>query len=236
METRILGTGIWTDPKFRELDDKEARITLFLLSNDRIPTLPCYQIGLDEVAFYCGTTVQKVTETIPKLTYFGIYYKFGYFILSDKFTRARYTGGKTEESRKRLWESYPEQIREFVDIEGCIDQRLGNDCPTVGSINHKSEIINKKEKNIELAENVLKWFNKAMETNYTSYAGFKDNLDFWSEIYSEEDIKKALLVLRSGNWWAKNPTPALLFRRKSPKGEAVDYIGELLNLKGGDGK
>ena len=243
METRILGTGIWTDPKFRELDDKEARITLFLLSNDRIPTLPCYQIGLDEVAFYCGTTVQKVTETIPKLTYFGIYYKFGYFILSDKFTRARYTGGKTEESRKRLWESYPEQIREFVDIEGCIDQRLGNDCPTVGSINHKSEIINhkseiinKKEKNIELAENVLKWFNKAMETNYTSYAGFKDNLDFWSEIYSEEDIKKALLVLRSGNWWAKNPTPALLFRRKSPKGEAVDYIGELLNLKGGDKK
>ena len=131
-----------------------------------------------------------------------------------------------------------------------IDQRLGNDCPTVGSINHKSEIINhkseiinnkseirnKKEKNIELAENVLKWFNKAMETNYTSYAGFKDNLDFWSEIYSEEDIKKALLVLRSGNWWAKNPTPALLFRRKSPKGEAVDYIGELLKLKGGDGK
>jgi hypothetical protein len=236
METRILGTGIWTDPKFRELDDKEARITLFLLSNDRIPTLPCYQIGLDEVAFYCGTTVQKVTETIPKLTYFGIYYKFGYFILSDKFTRARYTGGKTEKSRKRLWESYPEQIREFVDIEGCIDQRLGNDCPTVGSINHKSEIINHKSeiKNTELAEKVLKWFNKAMDTNFKSYYGFKDNLDFWSKVYSEEDIKKALLVLRSGAWWAKDPTPTLLFRRKSPKGEPVDYIGELLNLKGGE--
>jgi hypothetical protein len=236
METRILGTGIWTDPKFRELDDKEARITLFLLSNDRIPTLPCYQIGLDEVAFYCGTTVQKVTETIPKLTYFGIYYKFGYFILSNKFTRARYTGGKTEESRKRLWESYPEQIREFVDIEGCIDQRLGNDCPTVGSINHKSEIINHKSeiKNTELAEKVLKWFNKAMDTNFKSYYGFKDNLDFWSKVYSEEDIKKALLVLRSGAWWAKDPTPTLLFRRKSPKGEPVDYIGELLNLKGGE--
>lgn len=236
METRILGTGIWTDPKFRELDDKEARITLFLLSNDRIPTLPCYQIGLDEVAFYCGTTVQKVTETIPKLTYFGIYYKFGYFILSDKFTRARYTGGKTEGSRKRLWESYPEQIREFVDIEGCIDQRLGNDCPTVGSINHKSEIINHKSeiKNTELAEKVLKWFNKAMDTNFKSYYGFKDNLDFWSKVYSEEDIKKALLVLRSGAWWAKDPTPTLLFRRKSPKGEPVDYIGELLNLKGGE--
>jgi len=236
METRILGTGIWTDPKFRELDDKEARITLFLLSNDRIPTLPCYQIGLDEVAFYCGTTVQKVTETIPKLTYFGIYYKFGYFILSDKFTRARYTGGKTEESRKRLWESYPEQIREFVDIEGCIDQRLGNDCPTVGSINHKSKTINQKSeiKNTELAEKVLKWFNKAMDTNFKSYYGFKDNLDFWSKVYSEEDIKKALLVLRSGAWWAKDPTPTLLFRRKSPKGEPVDYIGELLNLKGGE--
>jgi len=73
-----------------------------------------------------------------------------------------------------------------------------------------------------------------MDTNFKSYYGFKDNLDFWSKVYSEEDIKKALLVLRSGAWWAKDPTPTLLFIRKSPKGEPVDYIGELLNLKGGE--
>lgn len=105
-------------------------------------------------------------------------------------------------------------------------------------INNKKEIRNKKEeeknKNHKNAETVLKWFNQLLGTKFTSTYGFEDNLAFWLKIYKEDDIKKALIAIQEGEWWAKDPSPTLLFRRKSPKGENVDYIGDLINKGGGN--
>lgn len=87
----------------------------------------------------------------------------------------------------------------------------------------------KDQKSKKNAEVVLKWFNQALETNFKSTHGFEDNLTFWLTVYNDEDIKNAILAIKRGEWWAKNPSPTLLFRRKTPKGEQVDYIGSLLN-------
>jgi hypothetical protein len=245
MKTRIIQTRFWDDLFVSESDIYTQHLYIYLLTSQYINLCGIFQLPENKIKFECKLTdnqFQSAKENLEKAK--KVLFKDGWvYVVNAERNNGYRKSPKCEPAYDREYSLIPKQILDFFDstIKN-MDSTIENVDSTMHSthkseiINNKSEIINKKEKNIELAENVLKWFNKAMETNYTSYAGFKDNLDFWSEIYSEEDIKKALLVLRSGNWWAKNPTPALLFRRKSPKGEAVDYIGELLNLKGGDGK
>ena len=102
MDTRILSTDIWRDQEFRKLDDKDARILLFILTNDQVTVLPAYKIGLDEIAFYTGTNSQRIEGLIPRLEYFGVYFIEGYFLLTNKFTRAKYSGGNGREKRAAI--------------------------------------------------------------------------------------------------------------------------------------
>ena len=122
METRILDTSIWRNADFRALDDKSARIVLYLLTNDQIPVLPAYKMPLDEIAFYTGTTIQKITEILPELPKFGIFYEEGYFIVTNKYTRADYMGGQNEAKRQRLLSELPENLREWFNEIGKLSQ------------------------------------------------------------------------------------------------------------------
>jgi len=146
MESRIICTEIWRNADFRKLDHPSRNVVLFLLTNDKIPVLPVYQIPFDEICFYCNISEKKLLELIPDLPKFGIFFIDEHFVITNKFTRAKYNGGKTEDKRKRLYDSLPVSIKNLVDIEGDIDQSLLNDCPTQQSINHKSETINHKTK------------------------------------------------------------------------------------------
>ena len=69
------------------------------------------------------------------------------------------------------------------------------------------------------------------KTSFTSYASFGKNLDFWLTQYSMEDILKAVDNIPNHEWWKDKATPAKILRQKSTKGEPVDYIGDLLNMK-----
>lgn len=144
MESRIICTEIWRNPDFRKLDNASKNVILFLLTNDKIPVLPVYKIDFDEICFYCGITDKKLMEVLMIIDKFGIYYIDEYFIIEDKFTRAKYTGGKTEDKRSRLYLSLPDSIKDLLDYEGNIGQSLANRCSTIGHINHKPEIINHK--------------------------------------------------------------------------------------------
>jgi len=148
MESRIICTEIWRNADFRKLDHPSRNVVLFLLTNDKIPVLPVYQIPFDEICFYCNILEKKLIELIPELTKFGIFFIEDYFVITNKFTRAKYSGGKTREKRIRLHELLPQTLKDLVDIEGDIGQyiaqSLTNDCSNQPSINHKPETINHK--------------------------------------------------------------------------------------------
>jgi hypothetical protein len=166
MESRIICTEIWRNADFRKLDHPSRNVVLFLLTNDKIPVLPVYQIPIDEICFYCNIPEKKLIELIPDLTKFGIFFIEDYFVITNKFTRAKYCGGKTEEKRIRLHELLPERLKDLVDIEGDIGQyiaqSLTNDCSNQPSINHKPETINHKSITInhKLETNTEKKFFK----------------------------------------------------------------------------
>lgn len=105
--------------------------------------------------------------------------------------------------------------------------RIGKDRDTEAESKSVKQL--KEEKKRQNALTVLGWFNQAMGTSFKSIKGFEDNLDYWLEEYTQDDIKQAILNIKYGKWWAKDPSPTLLFRKKTPKGEVADYIGSLLN-------
>jgi hypothetical protein len=170
MESRIICTEIWRSTDFRKLDHLSRNVVLFLLTNDKIPVLPVYQIPFDEICFFCNITEKKLIELIPDLRKFGIYFIEEHFVITNKFTRAKYSGGKTEEKRKRLYSSLPTVLQDLIDIEGDIDQSLGNvlgnDWANQPSINHKSIINNHKSITI----------NQKSKTEFSSFEDLTDEV------------------------------------------------------------
>lgn len=159
MQTRIINTKIYRDKQFRKLSHKDKFVLIFLLTNEYLEALPVVEIDLEVLAFNSSTTEEYLETLIPKLSYFQVFYIDGYLFVGDLFTYANYKGGKTSKRKKELYDSLPDNIKKYIDIEGDIAQLLGNDCSIIEHINHKSKnikhkskIINHKTAEVEILE------------------------------------------------------------------------------------
>jgi hypothetical protein len=225
------------------LEDKEQKIILFLLTNDKMPVLPAYQIAKTEIAFYCGTTVQKVEDVHPKIKSFGIHsVQDDWYVIEEKFTRAVYTGGKTEKARERVWNNFPPFIKKIIDLDGFIAQSLLNDShsselPTA-SINHISYTRNQKPETINHKteiEKLIEIFNSLTGKNTKSYKSFFENFKTWRKEYSFSQIESAVRSASDHGWiWKSHDgSPVdwnleLLLRTRNRTGEC-DYIARLID-------
>jgi hypothetical protein len=93
---------------------------------------------------------------------------------------------------------------------------------------------NKQKKEIpEIATEILKHYNEVFGRGLKSMKGYIDNLEYWLEDYSVEDIKQAITNAHSNQFWHDKMTPELLLRKQkavdgSGEQQKVDRIGELL--------
>lgn len=86
----------------------------------------------------------------------------------------------------------------------------------------------KNVKNVNTnAMKVLEIYNRLYERELTSTRGFENNLTYWLEEYSLEDIEAAFEGGLKDNYWRNILTPVILFRRKNQHGEEVDWIADL---------
>lgn len=83
----------------------------------------------------------------------------------------------------------------------------------------------------EVANRLLKHFNEENKTNYRNIKVFVSNLEKSLEVYQPEDIADAITQIKFDKFWKDKMKPETLFRQKNPQGEAVDWIGVLLNSK-----
>ena len=82
------------------------------------------------------------------------------------------------------------------------------------------------------AKDFLKKWNEINRTDYQSIKAIIKNLEFWLQDYSLDQIKQAVTALKGHHIWKdKLVKPEQLLRKKNPRGEDVDYIGEMLNYK-----
>lgn len=107
---------------------------------------------------------------------------------------------------------------------------------TIDNIYKANEVNNKeKENNIKEKESfkkstdeIISFFNQVHGTRFKT-AGNEKNIKHWLSIYTPEEIKQAIDLIQAHPFWKGKMTPTILFRRKNPSGQDVDYIGQLLN-------
>lgn len=102
--------------------------------------------------------------------------------------------------------------------------------------NEKDNNIKKKytSENLTLdqvAERIIKAFNIYLNRRFKGVDSFKSNLEYWLNTYEPKEIAKAIEYSKYDKFWKDKLTPTILFRRKNPQGEPVDYISQLLLVK-----
>lgn len=108
--------------------------------------------------------------------------------------------------------------------------------PLIGKGN-KVKVNKEKDNNIrQECEEILTYWNEKRGTRYKSVASFESNWEHWRNTYELAEIKKAVDNINGDNFWKDKMTPAIFFRRRNPRGENVDYIGDFLNVKGNGNK
>ena len=94
-----------------------------------------------------------------------------------------------------------------------------------------SPITSKKIKAVatEITEHFNKTFNRRRKAKPLIKA--PNNLLYWLDIYTVDEIKQAVTNWQKYNWWIPREKASLLtlFRRRQKNGEPCDYIGDLLN-------
>ena len=91
--------------------------------------------------------------------------------------------------------------------------------------------IKKENSFIEEARRVLEHWNKIYKTQFKSPIAIIDNLLYWRNSYSLEEIFHAITNIQYDDYWLDKMTPVMLLRQKNPNKERVDYISIFLNGK-----
>jgi len=111
-----------------------------------------------------------------------------------------------------------------------------------------SEDVTKNDKNVkndkkyteanlsleDVAEKINEAFNIYLGRKFKGIDSFKNNLAYWLDTYQPKEIEEAIRNIKYDKFWRDKMTPTVLFRRKNPQGEPVDYISQLL-IKENDG-
>lgn len=76
---------------------------------------------------------------------------------------------------------------------------------------------------------IVDFYNEIFKKGIRSYKAFEKNFEYWAKIHPPDKIKKAIQVASIDKFWKDKMDLSILFRRKNPQGEYVDYIESLSN-------
>lgn len=116
-----------------------------------------------------------------------------------------------------------------------VDQQENNLPIIQNGYRQNSELNTKKPRKVndeptEEAKLVLEAFNQTYGTTHKAVTPILGNLKYWLKTYTVEDICKAIKHSKHDKFWKDKLTPVVLLRQKNPNQEAVDYIGQFLNM------
>lgn len=228
MKTRILYTKIYKDEFFADLTPSEKFLFIYYLTNEKVNIIHCYEITDREVTFDTGIDRDKIGVFKEKLQKSGRMLFFqSYVYLRNASKYENYTGEKNEHAKEDLVKQMSPLVLNWYNnlLNTPIDTPINT--PLIGTINHKSEIINNKEGGVgetkyhsltSLTTEVLQ--NVADEYCVTLQA--VQNLKTDMELYCKSQGKtykdyKATLQ----NWT----------RRKLDKGELANYVKPNKSIK-----
>jgi hypothetical protein len=143
MKTRIVQTKFWKDGFVGELTATEKLLFLYFLTNEHINIIHLYECPDRQILFETGVNSDQLQKVKEKLEATGkIFFKDGWIYLKNSSKYEDYKGGLNDKAKENLLRELSPSIREWY--ENILLNRYPLDTPFKGSINHKSEIRNKK--------------------------------------------------------------------------------------------
>lgn len=88
-----------------------------------------------------------------------------------------------------------------------------------------------KPNSTEQAQEYLDFWNEVHNKKFTSVRSVEKNLQLRLKEFSFDQIKDAVRVVKRHHFWQNKMRPETLLRNRNTQGEAVDYIGEMLNYQ-----
>lgn len=233
MKTRILHTKLWSDSYFAELGRHEKLLFLYLITNEKINMVGCYELSDREISFWTGLTAVEISEAKEK------FQKDGKFFFIDNWVKVvnhdKYNnygnGSKQEVSYRKELALIPSEVLEsFMTMQS--EKEGDSDTSMVlvsgayrypSDTNHKPKIENNKTKNKKrkIEDNLLE-FDETVEQ-----VGLEALLEKHTHL-SKKKIEDALANMRD---WLVNTTVS-----KGHKRDYLAFINTWLRREDGDKK
>lgn len=203
MKTRILQTKIWKDSYFSSLNLTERLIFLYLLTNDKVNILHCYEISSREIAFDTGINTPMVEDVKAKFQKGGRFEFFkDWVLIINAYKYEEYKGEKNETAKTKLIREMSKDVKGWYDnvLDRGIDR--GMHTLSIGSISHNTEIISHKGvvKGKRPIEIYTTKFNELFKSNFQIIEKRAEKLNLRLKKFPLPEILKALYNLSTSSF------------------------------------
>lgn len=235
---KFYGQDYLTDPKMNALDatSKVMWITLLCLysGNEGNPLTNVDDWFLARMSGYSETAdewYEKVDGTLEQFKKLGLIENDNGMITLNNFEKRQNMALSGYERVKKFRESKKNKPEKTKFTVG---EMITNDNVDDNANDNVEKRVDKKriDKNIyptANASDLLSNFNRIFHKELKSTVSWEKNLAEWLNVYSVSDMVRALEVAKKDQFYADKMTPEMLLRKKNPRGEDCDRIGELLS-------
>lgn len=240
MQTRIIQTRFYKDNEVRKLTLFAQHLFLYLLTSEHINISGIFELPDDYICLEAKLTpkqledAKKELSSLNKVLFFDGWVKV---VNAEKNNKYR-NSPKNETAYQREIERIPARVLEYFNSS--MDTSIDSSIDTTHkpeTRNQKSEIEGVKGEILEKQDLKLKeiviFYNEVFGKNVSSVSGFEKNYQYWITVHNIEKIKQAIQSARNDKFWKDKLTLQILFRKKNPRGEDVDYIEDLSNRTSG---
>jgi hypothetical protein len=154
MKTRIVHTRIWEDEFFIALSQEAKLLFLYLITNQRINLVGCYQVADRILCFDIGLSPDGLSKAKTEL---GNKVKFAgnWVYIPNAAKLGGYSGKRNEIAFIREFSNIPQSVIDYLGLD-TVSINPDTLSPNLDTpINHKSEIINNKSEIINQKQDTV---------------------------------------------------------------------------------
>lgn len=230
MKTRIIQTKFWEDNLVGSLTMQTRYLFIYLLTCSRINCSGVFELSDKQILLDTDLPkkeLEKAKNTLQAKKRVLFCDGWVKVVNSEKYNNYKnFSAG--EKCYLKEVSSVPQSVLDGFN-------QLLNEYSASTPISNNTEIINKKSEirvkktTEEESRKVLEVWNDTYGTKFSSTISIEGNLEFWLKQYSLDQILEAVRKIKDHKYWCDKMRPDTLLRRKNPRGDSVDYIGEMLN-------
>ena len=114
MKTRLIHTKFWKDAYTRSLSKDEKYVYFYLLTNEYVNIIWCYEIDIELIAFDTGMDTPIIEKALQKLEADNKIKRFnGYLFLNNAYKYETYSGAKNDFARMSLEKQMSDEVRDW---------------------------------------------------------------------------------------------------------------------------